>query len=75
MRLLRASRQRQFFIRTVVELRASPRIHPIFATSTDRWIPGISIWIDEGLLLNAQDISPKIVEDDVQSLIVLFAGT
>ena len=35
-------------------------------------MPGISIVIDAGLLPIAQDINPIIVDDDVQSLIVLL---
>jgi len=35
-------------------------------------MPGISIRIDVGLLLNAEDINPRIVEDDVQSLMVFL---
>jgi hypothetical protein len=33
---------------------------------------GISIVIDIEILLNAQDINPRIVEDDVQSLMVFL---
>jgi hypothetical protein len=33
---------------------------------------GISIVIDIEILLNAQDVSPMIVDDDVQSLIVFL---
>ena len=33
---------------------------------------GISIVIDIEILLNAQDINPRIVEDDLQSLMVFL---
>ena len=35
-------------------------------------MPGISIVIDIEILPNAQDVSPMIVDDDVQSLIVFL---